>query len=39
MKAPQSISVPDLIEFLFCLSSLCVSDRYPMENALKPEEN
>ncbi len=35
----QPISVPDLIEFLFCLSSLCVSDRYLMENALKLEEN
>jgi len=35
----QPISVPDLIEFLFCLSSLCVSDRYLMENALKTRGN
>ncbi|MFH2058611.1 MAG: SidJ-related pseudokinase [Pseudomonadota bacterium] len=31
----QAISVPELIDFLFCLSSLCVSDRYLMENGLK----
>jgi len=31
----QPISIPALIEFLFCLSSLCVSDRFLMENALK----
>ncbi len=31
----QPISIPSLIEFLFCLSSLCVSDRFLMENTLK----
>jgi hypothetical protein len=31
----QPISVPELIEFLFCLSSLCISDRFIMENGLK----
>ncbi len=31
----QPISVPKLVDFLFCLSSLCVSDRYIMENGLK----
>ncbi len=31
----QPISIPALIEFLFCLSSLCVSDRFLVENALK----
>ncbi len=35
----QSISVPELIEFLFCLSSLCVSDRFIMENGLKAYRN
>jgi hypothetical protein len=35
----QSISVPELIEFLFCLSSLCVSDRFIMENGLKAYPN
>jgi hypothetical protein len=35
----QPISVPGLIEFLFCFSSLCVSDRYLMENALKTQAN
>jgi len=33
----QPISIPSLIEFLFCLSSLCVSDRFLMENALKTQ--
>ena len=32
----QPISVPELIDFLFCLSSLCISDRFIMENGLKP---
>lgn len=31
----QPISVPELMDFLFCLSSLCISDRYIMENGLK----
>ncbi len=31
----QPISVPKLIDLLFCLSSLCISDRYIMENGLK----
>lgn len=31
----QQISVPELIDLLFCLSSLCISDRYIMENRLK----
>ena len=31
----QPISVPELIDFLFCLSSLCISDRYLVENGLK----
>ena len=31
----QAISVPELIDFLFCLSSLCISDCYLMENGLK----
>lgn len=31
----QTISVPELINFLFCLSSLCISDRYLKENRLK----
>lgn len=35
----QPISVPELIEFLFCLSSLCVSDRFIMENGLKACRN
>ncbi|MFA5902842.1 MAG: SidJ-related pseudokinase, partial [Desulfobacula sp.] len=35
----QSISVPELIELLFCLSSLCVSDRFIMENGLKACRN
>ncbi len=35
----QPISVPTLIEFLFCLSSLCISDRFLMENALKTRVN
>jgi hypothetical protein len=35
----QPISVPELMEFLFCLSSLCISDRYLMENGLKASLN
>ncbi len=35
----QSISVPELIEFLFCLSALCISDRFIMENGLKACRN
>jgi len=35
----QPISVPELVDFLFCLSSLCVSDRYIMENGLKASLN
>ncbi|OGR55624.1 MAG: hypothetical protein A3J80_12190 [Desulfobacula sp. RIFOXYB2_FULL_45_6] len=35
----QPISVPKLIEFLFCLSSLCISDRFIMENGLKACRN
>ncbi len=35
----QPISVPELIEFLFCLSSLCISDRFIMENGLKACRN
>ena len=35
----QPKSVPELIEFLFCLSSLCVSDRFIMENGLKACRN
>lgn len=35
----QLISVPELIDFLFCLSSLCISDRYIMENGLKAQGN
>lgn len=35
----QPISVPELIDFLFCLSSLCVSDRFIMENGLKACRN
>lgn len=35
----QPISVPELIDFLFCLSSLCISDRYIMENGLKASAN
>ncbi len=31
----QPISVPKLIDLLFCLSSMCISDRYIMENRLK----
>jgi len=31
----QPISVPELIDLLFCLSSLCICDRYIMENRLK----
>ena len=31
------ISVPELIRFLFCLSSLCVSDCYLRENGLKAD--
>jgi len=31
----QPISIPKLIDLLFCLSSLCISDRYIMENGLK----
>ena len=35
----QPISVPELIKFLFCLSSLCISDRFIMENGLKACRN
>ncbi len=35
----QQISVPELIEFLFCLSSMCISDRYLSENGLKGQAN
>ncbi len=35
----QPISVPELMDFLFCLSSLCISDRYVMENGLKASLN
>lgn len=35
----QPISIPELIEFLFCLSSLCISDRFIMENGLKACRN
>ncbi|NOX32595.1 MAG: hypothetical protein GXP56_02495 [Deltaproteobacteria bacterium] len=35
----QAISVPELMDFLFCLSSLCISDRYIMENRLKASLN
>jgi len=35
----QPISIPSLIEFIFCLSSMCVSDRFLMENALKTYAN
>ncbi len=35
----QPISVPKLVDFLFCLSSLCISDRYIMENRLKAFAN
>lgn len=35
----QPISVPELIEMLFCLSSICVSDRYLTENGLKGPVN
>lgn len=35
----QTIGIPALIELLFCLSSLCVSDRYLMENGLKASAN
>lgn len=35
----QTISVPELIDFLFCLSSLCISDRFIMENGLKASRN
>ncbi|MCP3876562.1 MAG: SidJ-related pseudokinase [Desulfobacteraceae bacterium] len=35
----QGISVPELLDFLFCLSSLCISDRYIMENGLKASLN
>lgn len=35
----QPISVPALVDFLFCISSLCVSDRYLMENGLKAYAN
>ncbi len=31
----QPICVPELVDFLFCMSSLCISDRYIMENRLK----
>jgi len=35
----QPISIPELMDFLFCLSSLCISDRYIMENGLKASLN
>lgn len=35
----QAISVPELIEFLFCFSALCVADRYLHENGLKGSMN
>lgn len=35
----QPISVPELIEFLFCFSSLCIADRYLYENGLKGRRN
>lgn len=35
----QPISVPELIECLFNLSSMCIADRYLSENALKGQVN
>lgn len=35
----QPISAPALLDFLFCISSLCVSDRYLMENGLNEYAN
>lgn len=35
----QQISVPELIDLLFCLSSMCISDRYLYENGLKGRLN
>ncbi len=35
----QPISVPELIDFLFRLSSLCISDRFVTENGLKAHFN
>ncbi|THB80802.1 MAG: hypothetical protein D3926_05350 [Desulfobacteraceae bacterium] len=32
----QPISVPELTDLLFTLSALCISDRYALENGLKP---